>query len=205
MRNKKTFTLALGGISLALSVIALYAASFVPGVELTLYLISSIFVGVMVVEAGPKGGFLLYVAASLLGFVLLPNKLAILPYVLFFGLYGLVKYYSERIKKRPLQYMVKGAMFLVVFVVLYFFTKGLFFQGADFGPVTPYLLGIGGLLGFFLYDYIYTLLIGFYLRKIKRQKTDFKLDWQVSQRQGEEAPQKEDTRAEKSSEDGKKG
>ena len=92
MANKKTFKIALGGICLACTVLFMFGASIVPGVELTLYALSSLFIAVMIIETGIKGGIGLYVAAILLGLLIVPKKLGILPYVCLFGLYGILKY-----------------------------------------------------------------------------------------------------------------
>ena len=71
--------IALGGICLALTVIFLFGGSIVPGIELTLFAISSLFTAVMILETGVKGGVLLYAGAVLLGFAIIPNKLAMIP------------------------------------------------------------------------------------------------------------------------------
>ena len=96
MTNKKTYRLALGGICLALTILFMFGASIAPGVELTLYAISSLFVAVMILESGVKGGVTLYIAAVLLGLLIVPNKVGVLPYVGLFGLYGIVKFFIEK-------------------------------------------------------------------------------------------------------------
>lgn len=101
MKTSKTMKIALGGICLALTVIFLFGGSIVPGIELTLFAISSLFTAVMILETGVKGGVLLYAGAVLLGFAIIPNKLAMIPYAFFFGYYGIVKYYIEK-ASRPL-------------------------------------------------------------------------------------------------------
>lgn len=80
MKTSKTMKIALGGICLALTVIFLFGGSIVPGIELTLFAISSLFTAVMILETGVKGGVLLYAGAVLLGFAIIPNKLAMIPY-----------------------------------------------------------------------------------------------------------------------------
>ena len=89
--------MTLGGICLALTVISMYASSIVPGIELTLLAISSLFTAVMLIETGVGGALLLYGASLILGIALIPNKLAVLPYGFFFGYYGILKYYIEKI------------------------------------------------------------------------------------------------------------
>ena len=81
MKQNRTGKIAMGGICTALAVIFMFGASFVPGIELTLFLISSLFTAVMVIEAGAAGGLTVFAAASLLGLILIPNKLALIPYI----------------------------------------------------------------------------------------------------------------------------
>jgi hypothetical protein len=103
----RTKTTALGGIMLALSVVTLFLASFVPGFELTLYAVSSLYTAVMIMETRVKGGGLFYIASSILALLLVPNKAAVLPYLFFFGLYGIVKFYIEKIRKQPVEIILK--------------------------------------------------------------------------------------------------
>lgn len=81
MERTKTFKIALGGICLALTLIFMFGASFVPGIELTLFAIASLFTAVMIIETGVGGGIMLYIGAALLGLILLPNKPAMVPYI----------------------------------------------------------------------------------------------------------------------------
>ena len=106
--------IALGGICLALTVIFLFGGSIVPGIELTLFAISSLFTAVMILETGVKGGVLLYAGAVLLGFAIIPNKLAMIPYAFFFGYYGIVKYYIEKLPGRWIQLALKTGLFAVL-------------------------------------------------------------------------------------------
>ena len=98
MERSTTFKIALGGICLALTVVFMFGGSFVPGIELTLFALSSLFTAVMIIESGIGGGAMLFAAACLLGFFLIPNKPAILPYIVFFGYWPILKLFFEKIK-----------------------------------------------------------------------------------------------------------
>lgn len=172
---KDTRTIATGGICLAMATVSLYFASFVPGAELTLYALASVFVAVMVDEKGLGGGALVYVGACLLGFLLVPGKIGILPFVFFFGIYPLIKFYAERVPGRVAQFSIKIVLFLLVFGVTLLFFKELFFPSNDFHGIPPVLVVILGVIPFLAYDYVMTAVIKIYRRKIKRQKDDFKL------------------------------
>ena len=183
MGNNKdnTFRLALSGICLAFTVVSVFLASFVPGVEMTLYLISSLFVGAVLIETGIKGGIMLYIAASIMIFIIVPNKLAVIPYVFCFGIYGIVKYLAEKIENRPISYLVKIVFYGVVIGVALFFFKELFFGSFNLPNYSNYILLGGGLLVFLLYDYIYTLGMELYKNRIsKNVKKDRRDDIKLS-------------------------
>ena len=176
MDRKGTNTIALGGICLALTIVFLFGASFVPGIELTLYALSSLFVAVMVIERGPKSGILLYVAAVILGLILVPNKLGMLPYICLFGYYGVVKYYIEKNCRPQLQLIVKVVLFAAVIAIGLWGTKGLLFGNIDLPEYSTAVIFIGGIAMMVLYDAIYTFAIRFYRERVKREKApEFKL------------------------------
>lgn len=174
--NKKTFKLALGGICLALSVVFMFGASFVPGVELTLYALSSLFIAVMIIETGVKGGILLYVAAILLGLLIVPNKIGILPYACLFGLYGILKYFIEKIKNPIMQVGLKVLFFAGVLSAAFYGFQGLLLGNVDLPDLPAAVLLAAGILFLLLYDWIYTLLIRIYRKRFgKPEMVSFQL------------------------------
>lgn len=169
--RQSTYKLALGGICLALTVAFLFGGSMVPGVEMTLYAISSLFIAVMIIETGVKGGIALYAAAVLLGLLIVPNKLGILPYACLFGLYGVVKYYIEKIKNPVGQVILKVVFFGGAVTVALTAFQGMLLGNIDLPDFPIVILIIAGTLFLLLYDVIYTLLIRLYRERFKRGKT----------------------------------
>lgn len=170
--NKRTQNIAIGGICLAGSVVSVFLASIVPGMELTLYAVSSLFVAVMILESGLRGGWMLYVGTILLCLMLIPNKLAIIPYVFFFGLYGIIKYYAEKNRLPVVQLGIKALVFLIVFGIGYLFFKELFFGNIRFPDFPLPVLAIAGVAFLFLYDFIFTQLIQLYRKRVKRTEKE---------------------------------
>ena len=176
MDRKETNTVALGGICLALTIVFLFGASFVPGVELTLYALSSLFVAVMVIERGPKGGIMLYVAAVILGLILVPNKLGMLPYICLFGYYGVAKYYIEKLHSPAAQLAAKILMFAAVLAIGLWGTKGLLFGNVELPDYSAAIIFIGGIAMMMVYDVLYTFAVRIYKERFKREKApEFKL------------------------------
>ncbi len=166
--NKRTQNIAIGGICLAGSVLSLFLASIVPGAELTLYAVSSLFVAVMIIEAGMRGGWMMYSGTILLCLILIPNKFAVIPYIFFFGLYGIIKFYAEKNKHPAIQLAVKAAVFLAVFGGGYLFFRELFFGNIQLPDFPLPILALVGLAFLFLYDFIFTQIVHLYRKRIKR-------------------------------------
>ncbi len=172
MKQTKTSRLALGGICLALTIVFMFAGSIVPGIELTLFAISSLFTAVMILETDVRGGLILFAGASILGLILVPNKVAALPYVFFFGYYGILKFYIEKLPKAVLQITVKVLFFAAVMCAGLLGFRELLFAGIDLPNAPAAVLIIGGVVILTLYDYIYTLIINFYIHRIKNRGMD---------------------------------
>ena len=168
-RNNKSFKIALGGICLALAVIFMFGATFVPGVDLTLFAISSLFTVIMIIETGVGGGLLVYAGACILGFILIPGKIAIIPYVFFFGYYGIVKYFIEKSKSGVVQIVLKLIFFAALMCLGILFFKAVLAESINLpGYPSAVLIG-GGTLMLLLYDYILTFIISFYRRRMQKQ------------------------------------
>lgn len=168
MKRTKTFKLALGGICLALTLIFMFGASFVPGIELTLFAIASLFTAVMVIETGVGGGILLYIGAVLLGLMLLPNKLALIPYIFFFGYWCIVKYFIEKIKSGAIQIIIKLIFFAALLCITLLFFAEILTGSINLPDYSTAVLIAAGTLFLLLYDCIVTFLIGFYLKRLQK-------------------------------------
>ena len=167
METLNTRKIVTGGVLLALSIITLFGATLIPGIELTLFALSTVYVAIMIIEFTPNTGWLFYVASVMLTFVLVPNKGGIIPYTIFFGIYAMIKYYIENFKKfsQPVELILKIIFFnlMLVFGFLFF---GTVFTGAIRIPdIALPLIIIGAQIFFLAYDYILTLVIGFYLKR----------------------------------------
>ena len=83
--------LALGGIVTALSFLVLYAAAAAPAGRAGFYFLTALL-PLLFLGEGLRGTALLsFAAVSVLGFFLLPNRIAVLPYVCFLGWYAIVR------------------------------------------------------------------------------------------------------------------
>jgi hypothetical protein len=173
--KKPTQNIAMGGICLAGSTLSVFLASIVPGAELTLYAVSSLFVAAMILEAGMRGGWMLYSGTILLTLILIPNKLALIPYIFFFGLYGIIKFYAEKNRHLAIQLIVKAVIFLAVFGIGYLFFQEIFFGNIRIPEFPLPVLVVVGLAFLFLYDFIFTQLIQIYRKRIRRTEKEIRV------------------------------
>jgi hypothetical protein len=158
--------LTLGGVLIALTLIVLYAESVLPTSKLSLYVISSFFVSVIVIESGIRTAWIFYIASSLMALIIIPDKIAMIPYVVFFGVYGIIKFYIERLGKLIAEYILKFGYFNLCLLIAVLLIKEFFLD--SLGVSFPLWIVIVGLEAVFLvYDYVYTLFIQYYNRKIR--------------------------------------
>lgn len=171
MQSTKTRDIATGGILLALSVITLFGATTMPGIELTLYLLSSVYVTIVVIELKPRMAFLFFFASLILSFVLIPNKVGLIPYLFYFGIYPVAKYYIEKGRKfsRPMEIVLKLVICNAALVIGYLIFGELVIGSIKLPdlpmPALLITVAVGVQVLFLLSDYILTLVIGFYLNR----------------------------------------
>lgn len=157
--------ITLSGILLGFTVICVFLASILPTSRLSLYAISSLFIAVIIIEFGTKAGWSFYIASAVLTGVLIP-RLEVLPFIVFFGLYGLAKLYFEKVKSRILEYILKIVYFNICMCLGLVFLKEFILAGVELtAPV--YIVSILMEIVFLIYDYVYTLFIRFYSSTLK--------------------------------------
>ncbi len=158
-------SITLSGILLAFTVICVFLAAVLPTSKLSLYAVSSLFMAVIVIEFGTRAGWAFYLASAILSALLVP-RLEVIPFIVFFGVYGLIKLYIERIHSRALEYVLKLGYFNICLILGLVFLKELILNGVNLtAPV--YIVAAILEVVFIVYDYIYTLFIRFYGTKLK--------------------------------------
>ncbi len=162
-RGKK---IALGGVVSGLSIVSLYLASILPTNRLLFFALSSIFIAAVVIEYGVSTAFSTYIAISLLGLVLVPNKLMMHPYIFFFGYYGIIKYYIEKKNSLILEWAIKIFIFNAALWIMYAIAQVFIAQNI----VNEYGLSFMAVLAqivFVAYDIGYTAAISYYRKNIR--------------------------------------
>lgn len=164
MAKKVAYT----GVLSALTVILIYFAALVPSGKLSLYALSSLPAALVVMEFGIGAGALLYVSASLLSF-LLAGFFGSFPYIVFFGLYSLLKYYIEKSNKRAYEVILKIITFNILLSIYYFLAVRLFAASIGMPDKVIYLLIAAAQFVFFVYDYVFSRLLYYYQDNIRNK------------------------------------
>lgn len=161
----KINNLTRGGIYSALTVLLVYLSSVIPTSKLSLLALASAIIPLSIITTGVKNSIMVYAASSLLCFILGLRGMAI-AYTLFFGLYSLIKFYIERMRKLPLEYLLKFLFFNLSFLIIYYFYKTLFTDMISIKLSILYIL-LAGQVVFIIYDYALTIIITYISRRFK--------------------------------------
>ena len=162
---KKTRKIAVSAVLCAMSVIILYFGAVIDVMFLSMAAICSVVVVYAVIEIGGSYPWLIYVITSVLSMMLLPNKMPALAYLVFAGVYPIIKSYAERL---PLvaSWAVKLVAFNAALTLLIFVSKRIMgLEDLTFG-FSPVVYVIGNVT-FILFDYVLTKMITLYLRKLR--------------------------------------
>jgi hypothetical protein len=162
----KTRSIALNGVLGALAVVCLLLADFLPTNTISLYALSSFFVSIAIVENGVRAGWIFYIATGLLSLIIVPDKMILIPYVLFFGMYGIVKFYIEKLRRIVIEYILKFIYFNACAAVIYAAAASLL-AGLPVMKLSWWILIAAAEAVFFIYDIVYTMFINYYRTKIR--------------------------------------
>lgn len=150
------------GLLLGLNQLFIILSSVIETNTLILMAAAALLVGLVVIEFGGRAGGVFYLASCILGFFLTFNKLEIITYICFFGLYSLVKHLVESKVFNPyLAYGIKIGFFNASLLTMYLLVT-LFINL----PLTWWMI-LGGQVLFLIYDYAFTVFINQYITGIR--------------------------------------
>ncbi len=159
--------ITMAAMAASLSLVCLYLASIAPTLRITLYVLSSLFVSALLIEGEILMGWIMYLGVCVLGSILIQDKMRLLPYVVFFGNYGIVKYYIEKLGSLAGEYMLKLIYWNVVIALMVILASRMLLADIhlDF-PVWGIMVVVQ--IAFFIYDYVFSRIIEFYHLRIRR-------------------------------------
>jgi hypothetical protein len=149
----KSNHIAKGGIFAALSLILLYLSSIFPTNKLFILGIASCIIPLSIITTGTKNTIVVYTSVSLLSLFIIPSKLISIAYILIFGAYGFVKYFVEKLRSIPLEFVLKLLYFNITSAIIIFLYKLVLLKLPN---INLYLLILVIEFAFIVYDYALT-------------------------------------------------
>ena len=160
--------LSIAAMFSAFSLLFLYLASVLPGMQIVLYFLSSIFVMGIMLEESYGLAILSAMVVSVLGLLLLPDKILLLPYVFFFGHYGIGKYLIEKRFGKVSAMVLKYIYFNIALALLYFTAQSLLFAQLPFNlPLYMFIIIMEVI--FLVYDFLFSKATLFYDERLRKR------------------------------------
>lgn len=158
MKSKsRASVVALCGVLAALAVALMFLGGVIPFAAIACPVLASLVLIPVYAENGKKWGFLWYVAVTVLGLLLAPDKEAAILFA-FFGYYPMLKKRIGRLPKKWIKWLVKllyvNAAILAAYSLMIFVFR-MDAVSADFAQLERYLLAVFMVLSnvsFVLYD-----------------------------------------------------
>lgn len=173
------YIVSLCGIMCGLALALMFLLGFVPFFEYFTPAVAGILIWVIREQLGVKYGIVSYIAVGILCMLITSNYEAAMMFLFLLGYYPILREFLQKIKIKPLRWLVKLAIYTAAAVscymlLIYIFGMTHLFDGLnEFGKYTSlFLLGLGA-VSFVIYDIFLGLLKPFYekilLPKIKKR------------------------------------
>ncbi len=163
-----TGRVALGGVLTATSLALLYFAAVLPSGRMGLSAVAGLCPVLAVLLARRRLGYLIWLATSVLGLLLVPDKGVVLGYATLFGLYPVLKSNFEGIKSRVLSWLCKLLYGTVGILFIQKVLVGLLMhQPPDWMERRMFPLSVLGIFVFVLYDIGLSRLIGLLSKRLE--------------------------------------
>lgn len=167
-------TLAVCSVCSALGVVLLWLGSLVEVLDLTVVCLASLIVMFVIIEYGKPWFFLVWLVTGSLALLIIPNKFCAAEYLLYGGVYPIIKYFAEKLP-RTYAAICKACASLLLFAVLLALSIWMFGIEDLSLPVigklgrTEYFIGILAVMWItgFVYDILLTRLALLYNYRIR--------------------------------------
>lgn len=163
----KSKRISLGAMITVISIVLMFMTSVIPTTKIFLVSLASFLTAVIVIEAGVSTALVSFFATSILGFLIVPRKILVAPYALFFGYYAVIKLFIERIDNIVLEWIIKMLIFNIIIVIKYLLLTTFIINELNL----PFHIGFIVLalqVVFIIYDYVFSMFIQYYNTKISK-------------------------------------
>lgn len=168
-KENKAARTALAGMLSALEVVFLFVGTATGIMDLTGICAASLLTAVAVVELGGAYPYLIWAVTGAIAFILLPDKSVAAGYVLFGGVYPMLKLYFEKLR-RGFEWILKLCYGIAVIGALYVLSRFVFAMPQESLPIMIGL-GIGYAVFFVIYDYALSVAMTLYMRRLRPKLT----------------------------------
>lgn len=162
---KQTKRIAISAILSALGVLMLYLGSVIEVLDLTMAALASFLVILAVIEMDSRSPWLIYAVTGVLAVLILPNKFIALFYLLFAGIYPILKERFERLHP-VVSWILKFSTFNTALLLVIFVTANLLHLPDNALAFTIPVFAAGNGV-FLMYDIAMTQIITLYLVKLR--------------------------------------
>lgn len=167
MRNS-TRDIVYGGLSSAIVICCLMLGIYIRSSRF-FFMAAATYIGsIPYITGGTKAGLLSFAAVSFLSLFILPDRLYAIIYIIV-GIYPFIKSLSERRYGKKCEYIIKYIWVNVAMLIIYFLAKC--FTAIDLFNNKAVFIAAGIAViqvAFYIYDYIFTLFVSFFTKKIKK-------------------------------------
>lgn len=163
---KESSKMARGGLYTSLGTLLIYLAKVLPTSKLAILTVVACIIPLSILTIGIKHSTVVFIATTILGFLFGGTSYAF-SYLIFFGAYGFIKLFIERLNKAPIEIILKLIYFNIALFLLYNIASVLF-VGQIFNFSLIWLI-LGAQVAFFIYDYAFTLAIAFINEKLLKK------------------------------------
>ena len=167
-RNASAGRVAVTAMLTALSLVLLYLSALLPTGRMGVVAAAGLLPAAAVVTGGLPAGALCWAGTGLLGLLLLPDKGNALLYLIFFGVYPLIKYWIERIGALLPELLLKLLFFNAALTVFWFGLRAVFLAALPLPVQALWLVYLGGNMAFLIYDFGCSKLIALYIQRVDK-------------------------------------
>jgi len=164
----KSSYISKGGLLTALGILLIYLSTIIPTNKIFILGIASSLTPVALISTSLENTITVYIATSIISFLLLGLRGQVILYIIFFGTYGIIKFFIERIRNSKLEWLLKYLFFNLCLFLCYLLYKFLFLGEVDLTkiklPIPLFIIALE--IAFYFYDYVLTYAIHYVKTKL---------------------------------------
>ena len=151
---------------IALTIVILYLNIILPISTISILTLASFIIPITLIRNSIKDAILVYISSSIISFFLIPLNISLM-YICFFGIYGIIKFFIEKLNKLYLEILLKLLFFNFMLILGFLLLKSFF--PVNIIKISIWLFIILSEIVFLFFDYALTLLISFYIQKLHKK------------------------------------